>query len=146
MADQFEQRCASEQWKSWRYTAGQFESLKKNADRPIPCLRGVYVIRAPQPMPRVKGCSNVVYIGQSGGGKRAGKQGIGPGNDRPGRLFNTRGSEEIVRRKIEDLYSGSDFTIECSFVDDPGPLEKDLLDAYFETHLELPPANGSRPK
>jgi hypothetical protein len=56
----------------------------------------------------------VVYIGQSGGAKRGGKQGIGPGNGGPGRLFNTRGFEQHVRDKIEGLFSGSEFVLECS--------------------------------
>jgi hypothetical protein len=140
MADDFEQQCALVHWERWPYPAGQFESLKKG-HRPIPPRHGVYLIRAPQPIPRVRGHSDVVYIGQSGGGKRGGKQGIGPGNGGPGRLFNTRGFEQHVRDKIEGLLSGSEFVLECTFDVDPGQFEGDLLKAYFETHLELPPAN-----
>ena len=141
--NQFEQQCGRLQWVSWRYPAGHFESLK-TVDPPIPCRHGVYVIRAPQLIPRVQGRSNVVYIGQSGGGQRAGKQGIGPGNGGPGRLFNTRGFEEVVRTKIEDLFPGSDFILECAFVVDPLQVEADLLQAYFEAHFELPPANHDK--
>ena len=140
MADDFQQQCAKLQWKSWPYPAGQFRSLK-NAHPPIPPRHGVYLIRAPQPIPRVRGRSDVVYIGQSGGGRRAGKQGIGPGNGGPGRLFNTRGFEQVVRNRIEEMHPGQTFVLECAFLDDPGQVEIDLLKAYFEAHLELPPAN-----
>lgn len=78
------------------------------------------------------------------GGKRGGRQGIGPGNGGPGRLFNTRGFEEIVRNKIEDLFPGGAFALECAFVADPEKVEADLLTAYFESHCELPPANHNR--
>ena len=143
MADKFEQQCARMQWERWPYTAGQFGSLK-TADPRIPAEHGVCLIRAPRPIPRAQGHSNVVYIGQSGGGKRAGKQGTGPGNGGPGRLFNTGGFERIVRRKIEDLFSGSEFILECAFVADPEQVETKLLRAYFETHSELPPANHNK--
>jgi hypothetical protein len=39
---------------------------------------------------------------------------------------------------------GSDFVLECAFVDHPGQVEADLLKAYFKTHFELPPANHNK--
>jgi hypothetical protein len=144
MADEFEQQCATLEWRSWRYSAGHFEKLK-TAEPRIPFLHGVYVIRAPEPIPRVRGSSDVIYIGQSGGGKRAGRQGIGPGNGGPGRLFNVRGFEQIVRTRIETLvFPGLEFILKCAFVDHPGDLEGRLLASYFEDHFELPPANHNR--
>lgn len=94
----FERAYEELQWSRWPYVAGQFHSLKNGAPL-IPCRPGVYVIRAPSPLNRVRGSSDVVYIGQSGGGTRGGKQGLGPGNGGPGRLFNTRGSDKVVRDK-----------------------------------------------
>jgi hypothetical protein len=96
-------------------------------------------------LPRVRGLSDIVYIGQSGGGARRGQQGIGPGNGGPGRLFNTRGSDEIVRKMIEALFPGQIFRVECVFLDteDPEMVEAELLAAYLEDHCELPPANHS---
>lgn len=106
-------------------------------------MHGVYLFRAPHKIPRVRGASDVIYIGQSGGGLRGGKQGIGPGNSSPGRLFNTRGPDEWVRQKIEELYPGESFIVECSFTDeeDPSQIEKELLLAYLDAYFELPPAN-----
>jgi len=139
MMDPFETEFRKHRWDRWEYTAGQYASLKSAG---IPCRHGVYVVRSPSPLSRVRGSSNVVYVGQSGGGKRRGRQGIGPGNGGPGRLFNTRGPDKLVREQIESLFPGQRFSIECSFVDeDPGVIEQRLLKAYLQEHFELPPAN-----
>lgn len=145
MADHFEQVYRRHNWRSWSYLAGDQRSLR-TADPPIPPRYGVYLIRAPVSLPRVRGSSDVIYIGQSGGGARRGRQGIGPGNGGPGRLFNTRGPDEIVREMIEALFHGQTFTVECVFFDaeDPEIVESELLVAYLDDHCELPPANHSR--
>ena len=96
----FEKEYARYSWRRWEYGAREFASLKSAAP-PIPCKHGVYLIRCPVPLPRVRGTSTVIYIGQSGGGKRGGQQGIGPGNGGPGRLFNRRGRDKLVREMIE---------------------------------------------
>jgi hypothetical protein len=142
---QFRQEWLKHDWTRWRYRAGNFASLK-TASPLIPCRHGVYIVRAPALLPRVRGSSEVVYIGQSGGGKRGGKQGIGPGNGGPGRLFNTRGADEVVREKVEALFDGQEFILECTFVEkeDPESIETRLLRAYFEDHCELPPANHNK--
>jgi hypothetical protein len=142
---QFEQEWRKHEWTRWRYRAGDFASLKKSSPL-IPCRHGVYVFRGPALLLRVRGSSDVVYIGQCGGGKRGGKQGIGPGNGGPGRLFNTRGADEVVREKVEALFDGQEFILECTFVEkeDPESIETRLLHAYFEDHCELPPANHNK--
>jgi len=147
MSDRFQQVYQRFHWSSWQYPAGNLGSLKGSAP-PIPSRYGVYLIRAPKALPRVRGSSNVVYIGQSGGGSRRGKQGIGPGKGGPGRLFNTRGPDERIRERIEDLlFRGTTFSVECVFLDtetdDPKDVEDELLSAYREDHCELPPANHS---
>lgn len=138
MNDRFAIAYAAHSWKSWSYVAGDFRSLK-DLVRPIWTQHGIYLIKAPSPIQRACGSSNVVYIGQSGGGKRSGTQGIG------GRLFNTRGSDKIVLNKIEGLFPGKQFTLECACLDnvDPAITEAELLQAYFDDHCELPPANHS---
>ena len=101
--------------------------------------------RAARPLSRVRGSSNVVYIGQSGGGGRGGRQGIGRGNGSVGRLFNTRGRGDLwVRESIEAMFAGDVFQVCCHFMsrrDNPKSVERRLLRAYLQTHLELPPAN-----
>jgi hypothetical protein len=145
MVDGFEQVYQRHTWRAWPYPAGNLGTLRQ-ANPPIPPRYGVYLIRAPVPLPRVRGSSDVIYIGQSGGGPRRGRQGIGPGSGGCGRLFNTRGSDEFVREMIEALYSGQTFRVECAFLDsaDPEVVEGNLLRAYLTDHCELPPANHSR--
>jgi len=129
-------------WVKWEYSAGNFQALKK-AIPPIPPKHGVYIIRCSNQIHRVRGASDVIYIGQSGGGTRGGKQGIGPGNDGPGRLFNTRGQDKWIREKIEELYPRTSFILECSFTlnKDPKDVEESLLCAYLKSYYDLPPAN-----
>ena len=114
--------------------------LKRHAQ--LPNQYGVYIIRAPFGLNRVRGNSNVVYIGQSG--ERGGKQGI---HDR---IFNTRGVEELVREKIESLFPNQNFTLQVCLTGQQNgqlarALEKQLLSAYLNTHYELPPANHQCP-
>jgi hypothetical protein len=115
----------------------------------IPAKHGVYIIRSSKPLNRVNGNSDIIYIGQSGGGIKAGKQGIGSKEDSQGRLFNTRNSHEIkVRKKIEELHPNSKFKVEyylTKFNQDPKIIENGLLTAYFNDHFELPPANNHMP-
>lgn len=116
----------------------------------IPAVHGVYIIRSSQPLNRVKGKSDIIYIGQSGGGIKGGKQGLGPKGNSRGRLFNTRSSHEIhVRKKIEKLFLNSKFKLEYFIVKDKKRImiiEENLLVAYFKDHFELPPANHQLPK
>ena len=102
MINKFLQEYSKHEWLKWTYTSGELKTLKK-ANNPIPAEHGVYLFRAPHPIPRVLGESDIVYIGQSGGGQRGGRQGIGSGKNNPGRLFNTRGPDEWVREQIENL-------------------------------------------
>lgn len=58
-------------------------------------------------------------------------------------MFNTRGSDKLVRDRIEALYPSELFVLECAYPDDgdAGQTERELLDAYVSDHGELPPAN-----
>jgi len=143
MSDLFQQEYINYKWDPWTYKSGGFSSLKK-ASPAIPPKYGVYIIRAPHEINRTKGASNIIYIGQSGGGVRKGKQGIGTGNSSRGRIFNTRGKDKIIREMIESLYLNKGFIIECYFTmpdEDPKKIEGILLELYVKTYYELPPAN-----
>jgi len=144
MSDRFRQLYQRFNWTSWQYPAGNLRSLKR-AEPPIPPRYGIYLFRAPSTLARVRGSSDVIYIGQSGGGPRRGSQGIGPGNGGPGRLFNTRGHDKRVREMIEAIFPDGIFLVQCVFFDDVDPrtIEAQLLVAYLEDHCELPPANHS---
>ena len=143
MSNLFQQEYEKLMWNRWAYRAGEFDSLKK-ASPSIPPKHGVYLFVAPHPLCRVKGESNIIYVGQSGGGKRRGYQGIGKGNGSPGRIFNRRGHDEVVREYIEGLFPEDNFLVECHFTrenEDPEKIESHLLSTYLKTHFELPPAN-----
>jgi len=142
----FEEHCKRFDWETWTYPPGKIESLKK-ANKRIRPDHGVYIIRAQQLLGRAGGSSNVVYIGQAGGKPKGGKQGIGKGNGCPGRLFNTRGADKIIRLLIEEKHACSEFRVECYFTKpdvDPRHLEMDLINSYVMEFLELPPANHNR--
>lgn len=133
------------QWDKWTYNSNHGIGYLKKSQNPIPPKYGVYIIKAYKEIPRTNGKSNVIYIGQSGGGAKAGKQGIGPLGASTGRLFNTRGFDEWVRIKIEKMMPNELFILECYFTnknEDPKAIEKKLLKAYAEEYFELPPANN----
>jgi hypothetical protein len=135
-------------WHSVKYnTKNGINELKTTK---IPAKNGVYIIRASQKLNRVNGKSDIIYIGQSGGGQRKGNQGIGSKDNSIGRLFNTRSTHELnVRKKIEELHPKSKFKVEYYLTkvnQDPKIIENGLLTAYFNDHFELPPANNHMPK
>lgn len=145
-ASEFQRAYVQFEWDHWEFVSGDFSTLKRST-RPITCRPGVYIVRAPLALSRVRGSSDVVYIGQAGGGSRGGRQGLGPGNAGPGRLFNTRGPDEDIRHKIESLFPAGRSVLECTFVGtgDPKAIEDQLLGAYLVDHCELPPANHNHP-
>lgn len=149
MRNYFNKEFSRYKWRTWPYKPGHFEDLKNDCE-PIPPEHGVYIIKSSKNIPRVRRKSAVIYIGQSGGGKRGGKQGIGKGNNRPGRLFNTRGLDKCVREKIESMSANKeDFSVICHFTnkgEDPKDIENKLLTAYLKTYYELPPGNHQAPK
>lgn len=124
-------------WKIFKYYSSQgMISLKGK----IPNMSGVYIVRCTTLLNRVKGESNIIYIGQAGGGFRKGIQGIG------NRLFNSgSASKNWEIKAIEKMLQNEEFSIECYFTDEnenAAEIEKMLLRNYRDTHLELPPANA----
>ena len=138
--DKFHEEYSKYKWEKWEYNSNdKFISLKTLTKNLIPHNHGVYIIRASVKLSRVKGKSDLVYIGQSGGKPRGGIQGIG------GRIFNRRGQEMWILSHIERMYPNSIFFIECYFSnkkEDPKQIEDNLLRAYLHTHYELPPGNN----
>jgi len=95
---------------------------------------GVYIIRTDKSFGRLKGSSDILYIGKTnakGGFKTRMKQYFNPG---PSQLTNIR---------IKNFLSNNRVFMEISFLknNDPESLERDLLKKYVEEHLELPPFN-----
>lgn len=126
------------EWSAWEYSGSKgVISLKNAIENSIPNKYGVYVIKSPVKLNRIKGESDISYMGQSG--ERKGIQGI------KGRLFNTRGFEAQIRKKIESMFPDQLFKLECTFTTNDGhtpkTIEGNLLRAYLMMHFELPPAN-----
>lgn len=95
---------------------------------------GVYIIRTDKSFGRLKGSSDILYIGKTntkGGFKTRMKQYFNPG---PSQLTNIR---------INNFLNNNHVFMEILFLkdNDPESLERDLLKKYMEEHLELPPFN-----
>jgi hypothetical protein len=123
-------RAFFKEWKNW----GDFEPR-------IDGINGVYAFRLKTPFGRIKGESNLLYIGMVLQNPEK--------NKRPGiwhRLMNYRqnikgGPEE--RLKTIENYLGSKSFIEYAYeiCGNPRETEKSLLGSYYRMHLEYPPVN-----
>lgn len=116
------------EWKCWKEFEPRFDGLN-----------GVYAFRLKKAFSRLKGKSQIVYIG---------KCEQNPDRKNPGlwyRLNNYRqdldGGSERLKRLIR--HKGGEDKIEYAYVvcDNPRGTEKALLEDYFKRHLELPPLN-----
>ncbi len=123
------------------YWAGRMKEIRHL----LPDLPGVYVVRCPEPFPRVFNESPVVLIGHSGGGGGGGPRVIAD------HLFNAESPDLALLGRIESMYPKHRFVLEVHSIQpqdgiDNLPahlarLEDTLLRAYLSDHLELPPAN-----
>jgi len=119
-------------WKSW-----------ENFEPCIDGLNGVYAFRVKHQFSRLKGKSNVLYIGKVDQNPEH--------NKRPGiwhRLSNYRQNNNGASKRLKDVerhFKGKS-SIEYAYeiCKDPRETEKHLLDSYYEIHIELPPLNRSR--
>lgn len=104
----------------------------------IPKVPGVYRIIAKEPFGRLKGQSNVAYLGCSS----KGVQGLWL---EIGNLLNPQRQHYYTLYRI--LESG--LQLEYEYVTTPSneaeDIEYHLLDQYESEHLELPPANRAKP-
>lgn len=117
------------EWKNWKEFEPQFNGLN-----------GVYAFRLKRPFLRLKGESQILYIGMCNQNPKR--------NKRPGlwhRLNNYRQNNRGSSRRLKLLseHVGGDDQIEYAYVvcDNPRETENELLEDYFRQHLELPPLN-----
>ena len=100
----------------------------------------VYVFRTEKPIPRVKGESDIVYIGET------------KGTFRKRYLVNakrfTSKLNSMKYQHILETYGPIRITIaDCyQFGDSSEQAEEQLLWAYFQNHCEHPPVNYTKPK
>ena len=116
-------------WKNW-------EDFEPRIDG----INGVYAFRVQEQFGRLKGKSNILYIGKVEQNPKR-KKGIWY------RLRNYRQNNKGASKrlkKIENAFGGKS-SIEYAYeiCDNPRETEKALLKSYYEIHLEFPPLNRS---
>ena len=119
-------------WKEWDEWEARIDGIN-----------GVYAFRLNKKFKRLKGETDIIYIGKSNQNPSR--------NKRPGlwhRLNNYRqnnkgGSQRL--KDIENLFGGKN-KIQYAYevCDNPREVEKELLESYYEIHMELPPMNRSK--
>jgi hypothetical protein len=122
------------EWKNWEEFEPRFDGIN-----------GVYAFRLKFAFGRLKGVSQVLYIGSCKQNQEV--------NKRPGlwhRLQNYRQNNDGASRRLKAVEEdfGGRSSIEYSYVtcDSPREVEEALLNDYFERHLELPPLNRNKIK
>jgi hypothetical protein len=119
-------------WKNW-------DSFEPRIDG----INGVYAFRLKTEFGRLRGKSNVLYIGQCNQNAN--------NNSRPGiwhRLQNYRQNNDGASHRLKEVEKafGGRSIIEYSYVicDNPRSVEEALLADYYVKHLEFPPLNRSK--
>jgi hypothetical protein len=128
------------------YSYQKFFALWKNWDSFEPRvdgINGVYAFRLKTEFGRLRGKSNILYIGQCNQNANI--------NSRPGiwhRLQNYRQNNDGASRRLKEVEKsfGGSSSIEYSYVicDNPRKVEEALLADYYAKHLEFPPLNRSK--
>ncbi len=116
-------------WKNWETFENRFDGIN-----------GVYSFRLIQDFERLKGTSNVLYIGMANQNPVT--------NKRPGiwhRLKNYRQNNRGASRRLKEVIAhlGGLSRIEYAYCqcENPREVEKMLLENYYLQHLEIPPLN-----
>lgn len=100
-----------------------------------PRKTGTYVIRIKngKPFGRLKGCSDIIYIG-----KTEEKKGV---YNRLLAYFRKPGRTNLTNIRIIELAKRYEFEVSWVISEKPSDLEMRLFNKYEEDHDELPPAN-----
>lgn len=120
------------EWNSWASFETRFDGLN-----------GVYAFRLKSKFGRLRGESDVLYIGMCNQNPEV--------NQRPGiwhRLKNYRQSNNGASQRLKEVETifGGKSNVEYSYVvcENPRAVEKALLADYYAKHLEFPPLNRNR--
>jgi hypothetical protein len=127
---------------NWIKIQTDYESNKKLVLR-LPKDKGIYVVRAKVQIPRVKGDSDIIYIGQGVIKHRiqALLRSFLPPH------FRDYMNKHTAREEFERLIREQEFELELCYVltsEDPKAKESHLLHKYCEDHIEPPPLNNTR--
>jgi len=125
-------QCYFKNWKEWDV----FE------DR-VDGINGVYAFRLKKKFNRLKDETHIIYIGKSDQNPDR--------NKRPGiwhRLRNYRQKNKGGSQRLKDIekFVGGKNGIQYAYkiCDNPRAVEKELLESYYKSHMELPPMNRSK--
>jgi excinuclease UvrABC nuclease subunit len=105
----------------------------------LPSARGVYAIRRKTPYQRVRGESDITYIGSA-----TNQDGL---RMRVRQYFHPGWKQETNKRILGLIQNSAEFEISWLLAGSAGAakaLEQDLLDKYADDHGELPPENRRR--
>lgn len=130
-AMEYDYRSFFAEWRDWELFEDRFDAVN-----------GVYAFRLKSEFPRLRGASQVLYIGMCDQNAER--------NRRPGlwhRLRNYRQVNKGASSRLKDIEAafGGKSEVEYSYVpcDLPREVEKALLADYYGKHLEFPPLNRS---
>jgi hypothetical protein len=128
-------------FKDW-ITIGTDYNANKELVLQLPKRKGVYIIRAKKPIGRLQGESNIIYIGQGVIRHRIQallRQYLPP-------PYSNYKNKHTARKAFERLMSKSELELELGYLtsENSKGLEKLLLQAYIEQHIEPPPLNNTR--
>ncbi len=93
----------------------------------------VYVWYTTKTIPRLKGCSDIVYIGKTQNSFK----------ERHLRYAQIEGTDNNWKRYQYIMKKFGPINIVCCSVQDPRKSEKEMLLRYLNEHLELPPIHAS---
>jgi len=117
------------EWKNWQ----EFEPR-------VDGINGVYAFSLEGDFGRLRGKSNILYIGKVHQNPER--------NKRPGiwhRLMNYRQNNAGASKRLKDIESSfngkSSIGYAYEICENPRETEKLLLESYYEKHLEFPPLN-----
>ena len=105
----------------------------------IPKQPGVYRIVTSEPFGRLRGQSNIIYIGCSS----AGEQGLWL---EIGNLLNPHRQHFYTLKTIRESELQLEYEYINTLAEEASEIEYHLLERYEREHLEMPPANRAKPK
>lgn len=105
--------------------------------------KGVYVVRVSKYIKRVKGKSDIVYIGRGNLHQRVRRL----LKLFPGRVTENTKNQKVLFARLGLLsivsHMNADVWVTYKITDNYIQLEKDLLQKYRDDHIEMPPLNRS---
>jgi hypothetical protein len=129
-------------FKEWIKIKPKKYNYNKDVVLNLPKEQGVYVIRTSKPVPRIKGDSDILYIGRGVIQRRIQVllRSHLPLNFRD--YMNKHSAREAFERLLNEL--GLDVEFSFILAENSKDLETNLLEKFCQGHIEPPPLNNTR--